>query len=271
MENQNHLLFNQSSESLLPVVDRSVPLIVTSPPYYNLKEYDHPGQIGKGETYEAYLERMKKVFQECYRVLDDDGKMIINIGDAYQQTRKYFRHQAYPCFADFAVMLREIGMTYYGTIMWVKFSSRDVPACSGTYPYPAAGFVLTGHEYIQIFKKPGKRTLELKPENKEASKLTRHEWVKYHTGVWQFPGVATAVRGDHPAPYPVEIPHRIIRMFSFVGDAVLDPFVGSGTTLVAASLNKRIGIGFELSPTYAAFAEDWFNKHKMEGDTLERR
>lgn len=239
-----------SSEKMTQVADKSVNLIVTSPPYWQLKDYGHENQIGFDDSYEAYLDRLDVVWKESFRVLEEWSRMIINIWDQFTRASVYGRYKIVPIHADVITRCEKMGFDFLGQIIWQKTTSMNSTgwaAVMGSFPFPRNGIIKLDFEYIMIFKKLGKSKNPTK-ENKEKSRMTNEEWNKYFVGHWNF---AWAKQGEgHIAVYPEELPKRIIKMFSFVGDTVLDPFLGSWTTLKVAKELWRNGIGYEINTDF---------------------
>lgn len=234
---------------MLEVETASVDLVVTSPPYWHLKDYGVPEQIGYGQTLHEYLRDLYRVWREVFRVLRPGRRLCINIGDQFARAAVYGRYKVIPLHAEVIAQCERIGFDYMGAIIWQKRTTMHTTGGAtvmGSYPYPPNGIVEIDYEYILIFKKPG-RSSKVSPEVKQASKMTKEEWKTYFSGHWNFGG---AQQVDHEAVFPSELPRRLIRMFSFVGETVLDPFAGSGTTLVQAAQLGRSAIGYEINPRF---------------------
>lgn len=231
------------------VADSSVHLIVTSPPYWNLKDYGHKKQIGFGDSYKEYIAKLNAVWQECFRVLKPGCKLCINVGDICLRSTKTIGHRKIPIQADVIRGCCSLSFGYVGAIIWHKYTNcrSSGGACiMGSYPLPRNGVVKLDYEYILLFSKPGKSPV-VSNDQKEASKLTLPEWKDYFQSSWRFPG---ARQSEHMAMFPEEIPKRLIKMFSFVGETILDPFLGSGTTMRAALSLKRKSIGYEINKRF---------------------
>lgn len=216
------------------ISDESVQLIVTSPPYAHIKDYGIENQIGFGNSFEEYLNELNKVWKECYRVLQTNCRMVINVGDVYNTTKILGRHKTLPIHAHIITECEKIGFDYMGHIVWQKkgnVSPSGGANIMGSFPYPRNGIVEYDYEYILIFKKTGKeKGLKLPSNFKEMLKnkgLTKQEWIKqvkeksalsleewrtYFTGHWNFTGIR---QKEHIAMFPEELPRRIIKMFSF--------------------------------------------------------
>ncbi len=237
------------SRRMVEVEDSSVHLIVTSPPYWHIKDYGVEGQIGYGQSLHEYLKDLYRVWKECYRILKPGRRLCINIGDQFARSIIYGRYKVIPLHAEFIAQCEDIGFDYMGAIIWQKKTTMNTTGGAnvmGSYPYPPNGMIEIDYEYILVFKKPGKS--EKTPiEIKEKSKLTKEEWKAYFYGHWYFGG-ARQIR--HEAMFPEELPKRLIKMYTFVGDTVLDPFLGSGTTVkVALDLNRN-AIGYEINEDF---------------------
>ncbi len=237
------------SRGMKEVSDESVDLVVTSPPYWHLKDYTAGPQIGYGQTLHEYLKSLYCVWNDCHRVLRGGRRMCINIGDQFARSVVYGRYKVIPLHAEIIAQCEQIGFDFMGSIIWQKKTTMNTTGGAnimGSFPYPPNGIVEIDYEFILIFKKQGKSR---KPSTriKEASKLTKEQWKKYFSGHWCFGG---ARQKDHKAVFPEELPKRLIRMFSFVGDTVLDPFLGSGTTTRVAMQLKRDSIGYEINEAF---------------------
>lgn len=232
--------------------DESVHLIVTSPPYWNLKDYGVTKQIGKSDSsYSVYLNNLFRVFKECVRVLMPDGKIVINIMPIFLSGSKspFKRRITKTVLTDLETFFNSLGNTYFHSLyIWdkrkiVRFSSF------GSYPYPANLFSTFPYEWIIVFAKAGKRP-SVSKEIKEKSKITQKEWADLCVNsIWEMQP-ASAKHEGHPAPFPEELPRRIIKLYSFVGDTVLDPFLGSGTTMKVAKKLRRNSVGYEINAKY---------------------
>jgi len=231
----------------------SVHLVVTSPPYWTLKKYhDYPGQLGTVEDYEAFMDELEKVWSHCYRVLVPGGRIVCVVGDVcLARRRNNGRHMVVPLHADIIVRCRRIGLDYLTPILWHKIASASYEVENGSSflgkPYEPNAIIKNDLEYLLMLRKPGGYR---KPTERQRllSKLSKEEHAKWFRSFWaDIPGTSTR---DHPAPFPVELAYRLIRMFSFVGDTVLDPFAGTCSTTVAATKAGRNSIANELDPAY---------------------
>ncbi len=243
-------IFQADSRVMSELSDESVDLVITSPPYWHIKDYGVPNQIGYGQSLHEYLQDLYRVWKEVYRVLRPGRRLCINIGDQFARSVIYGRYKVIPLHAEVIAQAEQLGFDYMGAIIWQKRTTMNTTGGAvvmGSFPYPPNGIVEIDYEFILIFKKPGKSN---RPDNavKEASRLTKEEWKTYFAGHWHFGG---ARQIDHEAVFPPELPRRLIKMFSFVGETVLDPFAGSGTTLEQALLLERNTIGYEIHPRFA--------------------
>ncbi len=237
------------SRKMIEIDDNSVDLVVTSPPYWHIKDYGAPGQIGYGESLHEYLKDLYRVWKECYRVLKPGRRLAINIGDQFARSIIYGRYKIIPLHAEFIAQCEDIGFDFMGSIIWQKKTTMNTTGGAnvmGSYPYPPNGMIEIDYEFILIFKKPGKSG-RISKEIKEKSKLTKEEWKEYFYGHWYFGG---ARQIEHEAMFPEELPKRLIRMYTFVRDTVLDPFLGSGTTVKAALSLNRNAIGYEINDKF---------------------
>ena len=231
------------------IPDESVHLVVTSPPYWQLKDYGNGKQIGFNDTYEEYINNLNLVWNECHRVLHKGCRLCVNIGDQFARSVYYGRYKVIPIRTEIIKFCETIGFDYMGAIIWQKVTTCHTTGGAivmGSYPYPRNGIIKLDYEFILIFKKYGNPP-DVTKEIKEKSKLTDEEWNQYFTGHWNFPGER---QDKHLAMFPEELPRRLIKMFSFVGETVLDPFLGSGTTSLAAKNLARNSIGYEVNEDF---------------------
>ncbi len=240
---------------MIEIEDSSIDLVVTSPPYWHIKDYGLPGQIGYGQSLHEYLKDLYRVWKECYRILRPGRRLCINIGDQFARSIIYGRYKVIPLHAEFIAQCEDIGFDYMGSIIWQKKTTMNTSGGAnvmGSYPYPPNGMVEIDYEFILIFKKPGKPT-KVSRDIKEKSRLTKEEWKEYFYGHWYFGG---AKQIEHEAMFPEELPKRLIKMYTFVGETVLDPFLGSGTTIKAALELSRNGIGYEVNERFLDVIKD---------------
>lgn len=245
-----HKIVFGDSRSLNLIKDKSVQLIITSPPYWQLKDYGTEDQIGFNDSYEEYINNLNLVWKECDRVLADGCRLCINIGDQFARSVYYGRYKVIPIRTEIIRFCESLGMDYMGAIIWQKTTTMNTSgggAIMGSFPYPRNGILKMDYEFILIFKKLGKAP---KPTvaQKEASIMTKEEWGQYFSSHWHFSGVKQM---GHIAMFPEELPKRLIKMFSFAGETVLDPFAGSGTTTLAAKKLGRNSIGYEINKDFA--------------------
>ena len=229
--------------------DESVHLIITSPPYWQLKDYGNGNQIGFNDSYEDYINNLNLVWKECYRVLHKGCRLCVNIGDQFARSVYYGRYKIIPIREEIIRFCETVGFDYMGAIIWQKVTTCNTTGGAtimGSFPYPRNGIIKLDYEFILIFKKLGDPP-KVSREIKENSKLTTQEWNEYFHGHWNFPGEK---QDRHLAMFPEELPKRLIKMFSFVGDTVLDPFLGSGTTCLAARKLGRKSVGYEINKEF---------------------
>jgi len=253
-------IINGDSRRMADVGDSSVDLVVTSPPYWHIKNYEAEDQIGYGQTLHEYLKSLYIVWKECFRVLKPGSRLCINIGDQFLRSIVYGRYKIAPLHAEFITQCEKIGFDYMGSIIWQKKTTMNTTggaSVMGSYPFPPNGLVEIDYEFILIFKKQGTRSIPA--DLKEKSKLTKEEWKEYFSGHWYFNGERQV---EHEAMFPEELPRRLIKMFSFVGDTVLDPFLGSGTTSKAAMELNRNSIGYEINNNYIPLIKEKINRGK---------
>lgn len=243
-------IYLHSSEEMYEIEDDSIRLIITSPPYFNVKDYGVKSQIGRSsKTYEDYIMSMLPVWKECFRILKPNGKLCINSPVMPMEKKIFSTHYNRDVLNinnDIEQsILKNTSFYRYGNIIWDKGSTDQL--MMGSYPYPPNFYLLNTVEYINIFVKDGKPE-KIDKSLKEKSRLSKEEWREYISTIWRF---APERDRGHPAPFPVELPHRLIKMYSFIDDVIVDPFMGSGTTAVAAVLNHRKYIGYEINPAYS--------------------
>lgn len=250
-----HQIIQGDSRLMMEIPNESVHLVVTSPPYWQLKDYGTADQIGFHDSYEQYINHLNLVWQECYRVLHKGCRLCINIGDQFARAIYYGRYKVIPIREEIIKFCEHIGFDYMGAIIWQKVTTSHTTGGGvqmGSYPYPRNGILKLDYEFILVFKKLGDAPKPSKAQ-KELSKLTAEEWNTYFAGHWNFSG---ARQNSHIAMFPEELPRRLIKMFSFVGETVLDPFMGSGTTALAAKNTDRNAIGFEINPDFIPFIKE---------------
>jgi len=250
-----HKIIIGDSRWMKEVPNESVHLIITSPPYWQLKDYGNGKQIGFNDTYEEYINNLNLVWDECRRISHKGCRLCINIGDQFARSVYYGRYKVIPIRTEIIKFCESVGFDYMGAIIWQKVTTCHTTGGAtvmGSFPYPRSGILKLDYEFILIFKKYGKPPMVSK-EIKEQSKLTQEEWNQYFTGHWNFPGEK---QDKHLAMFPEELPKRLIKMFSFVGDTVFDPFLGSGTTSLAAKNLNRNSIGYEINDDFLAIIKE---------------
>ncbi|NCA76507.1 MAG: site-specific DNA-methyltransferase [Alphaproteobacteria bacterium] len=245
----HHKIINGDSRELGEVPDNSVHLVITSPPYWQLKDYGNENQIGFHDNYENYINNLNLVWKECYRALHKGCRLCVNIGDQFARAVYYGRYKVIPIREEIIKFCENIGFDYMGAIIWQKVTTSNTTGGGlqmGSYPYPRNGIIKLDYEFILLFKKLGESPKPTKTQ-KEKSVMTAEEWNNYFIGHWNFPGVR---QNGHIAMFPEELPKRLIKMFSFVEETVLDPFAGSGTTMLAARNLERNSIAYEINPEF---------------------
>ena len=254
-----HTLKTADSRNLAWIADQSVDLIITSPPYWTLKDYggDSGSQLGSIQDYDAFLDELDRVWAECARVLVPGGRICCIVGDVCVPRRRFGRHLVMPLHADCQVRARNHGLDCLTPILWGKIANGATESKgngSGYYgkPYQPGGIVKNDLEHILFFRKGGGYR-SVTPIQKALSMLTREEMQTWYRSLWtDIPGAST--KAGHPAPFPVKLAERLIRMFSYAGDVILDPFVGSGTTSLAAAKTGRNSIGVDIDYDYIDLA-----------------
>jgi modification methylase len=245
----SHRVIIGDSRRMPELQDGSVHLVVTSPPYWQLKDYGAGGQIGFHDSYEDYINNLDLVWSECARVLHPGCRLCINIGDQFARSVYYGRYKVIPIRTEITKFCESAGLDFMGSVIWRKVTTCNTTGGAtvmGSFPYPRNGILKIDYEFILIFKKPGEPPA-VEPEAKRRARLSTQEWNEYFTGHWTFPG--RKQRG-HLAMFPEELPRRLIRMFTFEGETVLDPFLGSGTTSLAALKLGRNSVGYEVNGEY---------------------
>jgi len=264
-----HRLDLADARDLSCVRDQSVHLIVTSPPYWTLKEYPpHQAQLGAIEDYERFLAELDKAWRECNRVLIPGGRICCVVGDVCVPRKRNGRHFVMPLHADIMVRSRHLGLDSITPILWFKIANGTNEAKgngAGFYgkPYQPGAIVKNDFEYVLFLRKGGAYRSPT-PMQKALSMLTRGEMQSWLRTAW------TDIRGEstrngHPAPFPVRLAERLIRLFSFAGDTILDPFVGTGTTSLAAINAGRNSLGFDIDKSFLRMAKDRLTKAVLIG------
>jgi len=246
-----HRLYQGDARSFPYVADASVHLVVTSPPYWKLKRYnDSPGQMGHILDYEEFLDDLRRVWAEAYRVLVPGGRLVCVVGDVCLSRKEHGRHVVVPLHADICVICRKLGFDNLNPIIWHKISNAAFEANTSSKflgkPYEPNAIVKNDIEFILMQRKPGGYRQPTE-EQRRLSMIPKEEFNVWFRQIWTVTGASTR---EHPAPYPLELATRLVRMFSFHGDTVLDPFCGSGTSMLAAMKWNRNSIGIEIDPEY---------------------
>jgi site-specific DNA-methyltransferase (adenine-specific) len=250
-----HRLVQGDARDLSFLRDESVHLVVTSPPYWNLKRYvENPDQLGHVQDYDAFLAELAKVWRHTFRVLVPGGRLVCVVGDVCVARKRFGRHLVFPLHADICVLCRRLGFDNLNPIIWHKISNAVFEANTSSKflgkPYEPNAIIKNDMEFILMQRKPGGYR---QPTNgqRDESRLSKRDFDMWFQQIWNITGASTK---HHPAPFPLQIASRLVRMFSFTGDTVLDPFCGSGTTMVAALQTGRNSIGVEIEPEYCRMA-----------------
>ncbi|PIU15114.1 hypothetical protein COT20_02125 [bacterium (Candidatus Gribaldobacteria) CG08_land_8_20_14_0_20_39_15] len=253
MKTTTHKIYIGDAETTLKELPGNFfQLMVTSPPYWNVRDYGHKEQIGKNDSLQQYLGRLNKVWQEVARTLLPDGKIALNIGNIYYSEPDEKRRTTANLSLLTWQQLNNIKcLRFMGTIYWQKTTSRNGAVLFGSYPYPTNFMISNAVEPIHIFRKIGRR--DVSQEVKEKSKVNKEDFKKFRDAIWND---INGVEDVHCAAYPYELPARLIKMFSYVDDWILDPFLGSGTTMKAAKDLERSSVGIELHPKYLKRIEE---------------
>jgi DNA modification methylase len=259
-----HIIITGDSRKMAEVKDETIHLIITSPPYWQLKDYGSEAQIGYNDSYEGYINNLNLVWKEAFRILHKGCRLCINIGDQFARSVYYGRYKVIPIRTEIIKFCETIGFDYMGAIIWQKVTTSNTTGGAtvmGSFPFPRNGILKIDYEFILLFKKPGNPP---KPSNelKKISAMSQEEWNTYFQGHWNFGGVR---QDNHLAMFPEELPRRLIKMFSFVGDTVLDPFLGSGTTALAAKNLNRNSVGYEINSDFIPIIKEKLsvNQNKM--------
>lgn len=259
----HHKIINGDSRQMAELPDNSVHLVITSPPYWQLKDYGTENQIGFHDSYENYINHLNLVWEECYRTLHNGCRLCVNIGDQFARAVYYGRYKVIPIREEIIKFCENVGFDYMGAIIWQKVTTSNTTGGGvqmGSYPYPRNGILKLDYEFILIFKKLGDGPKPTK-EQKELSKMTAEEWNTFFAGHWNFPG---ARQTGHIAMFPEELPGRLIKMFSFVGETILDPFAGSGTTALAARNADRNSVSFEINSEFIPTIKEKLQIHQKD-------
>jgi len=273
-EETRHQLVLGDARDLSFIPDSSVHLVLTSPPYWSLKKYeDNPSQMGNMEDYERFLSELQKVWEHAFRILVAGGRLVCVVGDVcLSRKQNRGRHVVVPLHADICVMCRKIGFDNLNPIIWHKIANASYEVSNGSKflgkPYEPNAIIKNDIEFILMQRKPGGYR---KPTQKQrdTSRISKSDFGKWFQQFWNISGASTK---EHPAPFPVELAYRLVRMFSFAEDTVVDPFVGTGTTMLAAMKCGRSSIGVEIEPKYGRMAarrlmaekDDLFSQRRVE-------
>jgi len=251
---KHHVIFGDS-RNMKELDDSSIHFMVTSPPYWCIKDYDHPSQIGRNQSYDQYLSDITQVLTECHRVLHQGCRAAVNIGDQYLRAAEHGSYSIQPIPADIIKIGQSTGFDFMGNIIWQKVSTTHTTGGGqwmGSIYYPRDGHITYEHEYILLFRKKGKWSKPSK-EQCEKSRLTKEQRSEWFRGMWK---LSPERQNGHQAMFPVELPRRLIKMYSFYGETILDPFLGSGTTCLAAELEGRDSVGYEINQDFSNIIKD---------------
>ncbi len=248
LETLHRVIFGDSRE-MTAIPNDSIHLIVTSPPYFDARNYEVESQIGFGRGLDDYLVQMSRVIRECFRVLSPSRKFCLNVSDLPVKGKSGVRW--IPLGPLLLLKCLETGFELVDRVVWQKTPMKGFQY--GSLPYPGSPLICDSMEYIYILRKPGKTNWAYVPKSlKERSKLTPQEYGPYTMQIWTIPRVRRKDNADgHVAPFPLELPLRCIKLYSFAGDTVLDPFGGSGTTSLAAFRTGRNSVLYEINEEYA--------------------
>lgn len=261
----NLTIHHGDARNLEWIPNESVHLVVTSPPYWTLKRYpDDDRQLGHVRDYEEFLDELDKVWKHCHRVLVPGGRIACVVGDVCLSRRKFGRHVVMPLHADIVVRARPIGFDNLSPIIWYKIANANYEVENGSSflgkPYEPNAIIKNDIEFILMLRKPGGYRQPTE-QQRASSRLSKDEYNEWFQQIWTtVPGESTR---EHPAPFPEKVAYRLVRMFSFTGDTVLDPFMGTGTTLLAAARCDRNAIGVELIPEYIKITQRRLDKELL--------
>ncbi len=264
-ETTTHKLYQGDARDIHFIEDESVHLAVTSPPYWTLKRYnENTDQLGHVADYETFLSELAKVWKEMYRILVPGGRLVCVVGDVCLSRRQFGRHVVMPLHSDITVMCRKIGFDNLNPIIWHKITNANFEINNGSKflgkPYEPNAIIKNDIEFILMQRKPGGYRQPTERQ-RQLSMISKEEYAKWFQQFWYMSGASTR---EHPAPFPLELAYRLVRMFSFVGDTVIDPFCGTGTTMVAAMRAGRNSIGIEIDPEYCKIAEKRLRKENSD-------
>lgn len=252
----SHRLYLGDARNMSSTDPESVHLIVTSPPYWTLKKYPEiDGQLGMVQDYGKFLSELQKVFSECFRLLVPGGRLICVVGDVCMSRKNHGRHMVVPLHSDITTMCRKIGFDNLAPIIWYKIANAQFEANTRSTilgkPYEPNAVIKNDIEFILIQRKPGEYR-KVTDEQRRLSYIPRVLHEQWFRQIWDINGESTR---KHPAPFPLELALRLVRMYSFVGDTVLDPFNGTGTTMLAAMESGRNSVGYEIDDGYFELAK----------------
>lgn len=255
MNGTTHRLINADARDLSFIPPESVHLVVTSPPYWNLKRYnEHDDQLGHIDDYETFLDELEKVWRHVFRILTPGGRLVCVVGDVCVSRRQFGRHLVFPLHADICVRCRKIGFDNLNPIIWHKIANASYEVANGSKflgkPYEPNAIIKNDIEFILMQRKPGGYRQPTDEQRRE-SRIDKKVFDEWFQQIWNITGASTR---NHPAPFPLELAARLVCMFSFTGDTVLDPFCGSGTTMIAALKNGRNSMGIEIDRQYCRMA-----------------
>lgn len=265
-----HRIILGDSRTMPEIADESAHLVVTSPPYANLKDYEpgNPDQLGDIDDYEQFLEELDRVWRECFRILVPGGRVCCVVGDVNVARSNGGRHHVIPLAGDTRVHGRRVGFDHLQGIIWYKVANIKLEASkSSRYlgkPNLPNGIVKNDIEHIIFLRKPGYRSPS--GEMEEQSFIPTDDYVQLFRSIWD--DIRGASLKDHPAPFPLELASRLIRMFSFVGDVVVDPFGGTGTTALAALQARRSSLTYEVEPAYIPLIKERLSQVDLLHDAM---
>ena len=256
----DHRMLRGDARDLSALADGTIHLVVTSPPYWTLKKYNHGAdQLGAIAGYDEFVSELARVWRECHRVLVPGGRLVVVVGDVCLSRRRHGRHVVVPLHASIQESCRRRGFDNLAPIIWHKIANAkfEMGGPGGGFlgkPYEPNAVIKNDIEFILMQRKPGGYRSP-SPAARALSMISATEHREWFRQIWTIPGASTR---NHPAPYPLELAGRLIRMFSFVGDTVLDPFLGTGTTSVAAARAGRHSVGVEVDREYLEMARRRF-------------
>lgn len=283
--NKINQVYYESSTSMKDVADNSIDLIITSPPYFNIKDYSMDGHqeiihseskrgdLGNIDSFESYIKGMLKVWKEAERVLKPNGKLCINVPLLPMLKKDYSTHYNRHIFdlqsSIQNSILNNTNLFLMDVYIWNRTNSSK-SLMFGSYPYPRNFYAQNTTEFITVYVKDGMPVNNIPQKNKDASKLSKEEWVSFTKQIWDIPipNKGDIAFGIHSALMPEEIVRRCVKLFSYVGDTVLDPFTGSGTTLKVAKELNRNYIGYELYDNYKDVIEEKLDSVNLEGSDI---